>query len=616
MISSLISMGIIIIYTKQIWPRGKKTLLSISKMRRRIVLILNFFNAFIVCLFPVSASGTPTTLPVEIVIKGIEGDLEKNVRALLSLSRECGSPDLTAESLRLLYKKAPGEIETALQPFGYFKPVISSSLTERNGTYRATFTIEAGPPVHVSQVRVELSGEGSEDVHLQRLVRNFPIRKGDVLRQHIYETGKKDLLRETTSLGYLDASFAIHEIRVDPDAGTATVNLLLDTGTRYRFGRLTFLQNAYNPKYLSRFAPFAYGDPYSNTALLDLEDALTSTNDFALIKIQPDREDALGEYIPVEVELVPKPPNAYTLSVGYGTDTGLRGTAGWEQRRVNAWGHSLRTHLALSETRNTLSAGYSVPLGKPTQESLDIDAAWTQEHIKTSDSEGLTLGLSRKTIRRRWQERLFCNLIHEGFETGEDDRTSTFLIPGGTWSRISSDDPVDPGKGYRLGLTLSGTSEAIGSSTSFIQALGSAMMIRSPWKDGRIHLRGELGMTGVDDFSKLTPSLRFYAGGDQSVRGYSYEGLGPRDDKGDVVGGRYLLVGSLEYMHRIAGNWWGATFYDAGNAMDSFYKGLKQGAGLGVRWMSPVGPVRLDLAFALDEPGTPIRIHFSLGPAL
>src|SRR5690606_9543527 len=119
--------------------------------------------------------------------------------------------------------------------------------------------------------------------------------------------------------------------------------------------------------------------------------------------------------------------------------------------------------------------------------------------------------------------------------------------------------------------------------------------------------------TRIDEFSELPASLRFFAGGDQSVRGYRYNSLGPTDASGEVIGGRKLLVGSLEYEHRIRGGWSAAVFYDAGNALEDYGDSLARGAGFGVRWLSPIGQVRIDLASALSEDGNPWRLHLNIG---
>ncbi|MDC4226629.1 MAG: BamA/TamA family outer membrane protein [Candidatus Manganitrophus sp.] len=135
---------------------------------------------------------------------------------------------------------------------------------------------------------------------------------------------------------------------------------------------------------------------------------------------------------------------------------------------------------------------------------------------------------------------------------------------------------------------------------------------------GRLLLRGEFGWTSVSNFDDLPVSLRFFAGGDRSVRGYGYNTLGPENESGEVIGGRYLATGSVEYDYRIAEQWGVALFYDIGNAANEIDWDLnpQDRVGIGGRWYSPVGPIRVDLAYALDRPGLAFRVHINMGPDL
>jgi translocation and assembly module TamA len=148
----------------------------------------------------------------------------------------------------------------------------------------------------------------------------------------------------------------------------------------------------------------------------------------------------------------------------------------------------------------------------------------------------------------------------------------------------------------------------------------SGVVIRQFWQPGRIIARGDFGYTAVDllhgEFNDLPPSIRFFAGGDRSVRGYDYHVLGPTNAQNLVIGGKNLLVGSLEYEHRLLEKWSVATFYDVGNAFNDFSEPIKHSVGIGLRWQSPVGLIRVDVATALKEEGNPIRLHVMVGPDL
>ena len=169
--------------------------------------------------------------------------------------------------------------------------------------------------------------------------------------------------------------------------------------------------------------------------------------------------------------------------------------------------------------------------------------------------------------------------------------------------------------GVRLDLAIRGADESLVSDIDLIQYGGQLKFITSLGPRDRVIMRGAIGTIETDDFDLVPSSIRFYAGGASSVRGYAYQSLGPTDDDGDAIGARHLLVGSAEYEHYFNDRWGMALFIDAGNALDSFGDDLEQGAGFGMRWKSPVGPVRVDLANAISDDGD-WRLHVNIGPDL
>jgi len=171
-----------------------------------------------------------------------------------------------------------------------------------------------------------------------------------------------------------------------------------------------------------------------------------------------------------------------------------------------------------------------------------------------------------------------------------------------------------PATDNRYGSGWQGAAEPLMSSTSLVQASLQAALVR-PFGRTILRGRGEIGTTWVDDFSKLPKSLRFFTGGDTSVRGYAFETLGPENDAGEVIGGRHVMVFSAEAMMPVSGDdWFGAVFVDSGNAFDSFQEmDLKTGAGVGVRWRSPIGMVRVDIAVPLNAGSRSPRLHLGIG---
>lgn len=554
---------------------------------------------------------------MNVEITGIADKLLNNVRAYLSVEQQKLDPNLTENQLQRLHQRATAEIAKALQPFGYYQPQIQSTLSFGDGRWLARYHVDPGAPVHVTDVEIRVQGEGGEDPEFNSLVAEFPVHRGDVLNQPLYEQGKQNLQRFATEHGYFDYKWLKSEIAVDLQANSAVVTLLIDSGPRYRFGEVNFHQDALRPELVARFSPFQAGDPYNTAKLLELQSALIDSDYFGSVEINP-RKDLSKDYrVPIDVSLTPRPQHRYTIGAGYGTDTGARGKLGWENRRINDRGHRFSTEYGVSEIRDSLTARYIVPIRNPRSDQFAVTSSWSNDHPRTSQSETFLLGVSRSIDRgSNWLETAYLNYQTESYSVGSDKGDSVLLLPGITWTKVSADNRIYPLRGLRLLLDVRGAHPDLISNAQFLQVRAQAKFVHKLFGKGRILLRGDVGATRFGAVRSLPTSVRFFAGGDQSVRGYAYNSLGPLNSAGQVVGGEQLLVGSAEYEHNFAAKWSGAVFYDTGNAINNWQEALKEGVGFGIRWRSPIGPIRFDLAFAISEPGTPKRLHITVGPDL
>lgn len=556
-------------------------------------------------------------LTVDVQISGLPDALLNNARAYLSIEQQKTDPALSEEQLQRLHQRAAGEIAKALQPFGYYQPHIQGTLHYADGKWLARYQVDAGPPVHIADLDIQIEGEGAGDPEFNALINAFPVHRNDVLNHTLYENGKQSFQRFATEHGYFDFKLSQSEIAIDPAAHSAVITLHIDTGPHYRFGAVNFHQQALKPELLRRFVPFKAGDLYNTAQLLDLQNALLDSDYFNSVEINPRKDLGADRQIPVDVALTPRYQYRYTVGAGYGTDTGPRGKLGWENRRINDSGHRLSTEYKTSEIHDGLTARYSVPIRNPRSDQFAITTSWSNDHPKTSHSETFLLGASRSIDRgANWLETLYLNYQTESYSVGDDRGDSTMLLPGITWTKVTADNRIYPYRGLRLLLDVRGTHPALISNAQFLQVRAQAKFVHKIFGAGRILLRGDVGATRFGAIRTLPTSARFFAGGDQSVRGYAYNTLAPRNAAGQIVGGEQLLVGSVEYEQRFADKWSTALFYDAGNAMNNWQEDLKEGAGFGIRWRSPIGPIRFDLAWALSEPGAPKRLHITVGPDL
>ncbi|MEW8035839.1 MAG: autotransporter assembly complex family protein [Candidatus Thiodiazotropha sp.] len=565
---------------------------------------------WVLCPLPLHA------LDVVVKVDGLEKKLEENVLAYLSVARERQRESLNAARLRLLHDKAEAEIGAALRPFGYFKPGVNGSLVRTDQGFLLSYQVEPGPPLKLSAVDFSLLGEGADD---PQLVKRFPMSIGDVADQTRYDLAKQRILADIIEQGYLDARYLVHQLRVDLKRYEASVKLHLDTGMRLRFGEVRMHQDVMNPEFLARFIPFNAGDPFSQEALLNLQGDLIDTEYFKQVEVVTRRDLREGDRVPVDVNLKPNKRNRYRIGLGYSTDMGPRLTLDWKNRRRGRNGHRMRSELQIAEPLSTLSTEYTIPLQRPSVDLLSFGASF--EHFNSDTNQGDRVLLSAThsiSLDRGWRRSLGLEYSYEDFEVGEQEDSSRLLVPSITWLRVKSDGKQYIQRGKRLELRLEGAADSLLSTTDFFQLYAAGKFIRGLGEgDWRLLGRLELGATWVDELTDLPPSKRFFAGGDNTVRGFGYQDLGPRDDNDEVIGGRNFAVGSIELERHLSGKWSAALFADAGNAYDPDYQAeTAYSLGLGARWRSPVGPVRIDIARGRVEDETQWRLHIVIGPEL
>ncbi len=556
------------------------------------------------------------TSHLRVVIEGLEGEALANVRALLTIEQQRQSESLTPFRMRRYHERAEAEIRTALEPFGFYGVQVQGSLQQEASGWLAHYRIDPGPQTRITDVDLRLQEEGAGDLALQAAAGAIALREGEPLLHARYEDAKRSLLQQALAQGYLDAHYSVHRLEVDAGRAEARVVLVLATGIRYEFGAVSFSGADLNTDLLQAYVQFAPGADYASRQLLDLQRALEDSDYFAQVQVQAERDQAAGRRIPVAVELTPRRPNKYTAGLGFGTDTGARGRLGWANRRLNRAGHFLQLEYRVSEIQESYTGRYRIPLARPRTDFLEFNSLIGSEQVDDAESQKKQVGVSISTLQGRWRRVLSLTYQQEDFEIGLTDGDTALLMPGINLQRIWGRDRLVAEKGARLQLDLKGAQEGLLSDTSFVQAQVDAKLIRSFGERTRLLGRGSFGVIHTDDFDALPPGLRFFAGGDQSVRGYDYRHLGPSDASGDIIGGRYLVVGSVELERHIQGNWRAALFFDTGNAVDTLGDPLKQGVGFGLRWETPIGLVRVDFANAISEDSKPWRLHLTVGPDL
>ncbi|MGH8198134.1 MAG: autotransporter assembly complex protein TamA [Steroidobacteraceae bacterium] len=570
-----------------------------------------------------AAADKPSDDPkLEVEFTGVEGTLLENVRALSSLHRLSSSEELDAEMIARLAQRAPGEARTALRPFGYYAPTVETELKQVDGSWKVRVAIEPGSPVLLVEQQVEITGSGRDEKFLRAVLSRAQLHTGERLSHVAYDQLKGELLRAALGNGYLDAGFTRAELLVDPAARTARAHVTLETGERYRFGPTIIEQSALREELVRRYLRYREGDWYNAEALLRTQFALDDSQYFSLVEVLPEERDRRNKIAPVRITSEPNRRHLYTIAAGYGTDTGARGTLGWEDRRFNRAGHRIRAQIRGSDIESSVGIAYIIPWTDPALEKLAFELRGFTEQRADIETSGGTFKVGLTQVRGSWQRVLSVTVdatkdevtTVSGGSTLVARSRSTLLVPGITYARLPPDflgvNAVP--RGFQVELVASTTS--LGSDTNFTRIVVSderRFRLADKW---RLELRGEIGASAVGDFEELPAQYRFFAGGDESVRGYGYEELSPVDADGNKVGGRHLITTSVELQRDLPKNLVGAVFMDAGNAINKFGDPLEYSVGIGLRYRLPFLSIGLDVAQSISESGRSPRVHINFTP--
>lgn len=548
-----------------------------------------------------------------LVLSGIDEPLRENVMAYLSLAKQ--PQPLDDLQFNRLYNKAAEETRKALEPFGYYSSDVTVSHFWEEDELQVHVEVDPGKPVRVAELNIDIKGPGRDEEDIVKAIGTFPLQRGNVFEHQVYEQGKRKLLAAALDQGYHKVAFATSSVRVSRQELAAEVELSLDTGPLFLFGPITYENNMLTEKLLQKIASCSEGDRFSPRALTRMRQSLVSSGYFSKAEVSYDIAAADSDRIPVTVSLTPNLANKYGLGAGYGTDTGIRGNLEWHNRYLNRYGHLLDLQWQPSERKSYVGGVYTIPLSDPKKERLSLRGKFENENFDNTETKtwSSTVGYDRLTDKGEYN--LFLTYLDEDYETGLDFGNSILLTPGVKATLRIADNRLVTRHGISLAATVTGGHDQVVSDTTFLQGMLAGKAITTPMDNWRLIGRCELGSTATDDIYDLPPSLRFYAGGDQSVRGYGYKRIGPKDAAGNVIGGRYLFTYSLEVERSLSEQWAAALFFDSGTAFNSFSNvSMQSGAGGGIRWKASFGQIRVDVARQVEENSW--RLHLTIGADL
>ncbi|MFA3791577.1 autotransporter assembly complex family protein [Aliiglaciecola sp. SL4] len=576
-------------------------------------------NPWLLSLFLTISSGQ--ALGIDVALEGVDdGALETNITAHLSTLSAPADCSLSIDEKITIENK----VTEASQAFGYYNVSIDSiGFDSPEKCSSLELTITSGPQVKITQLDVIVTGEGKDDEGFKSIINSLPLKKGEPLIHNKYKSAKSKFNSAALNRGFFDSKFTTSEIKVDVESSTAEIRLEYQTGPRYQFGKLKIPQDQRASELIMQVLPFKVGEPYLASKLGEFNQSLGQTDYFRQVVARPLLEEAEQNQVPIEVVAVSRPRDIFDVGLGGATDTGPRVTLGWERPWVNSRGHSMSADIYVSEPKQTASVRYKIPIEDPLNNYVTAQFGLKSIYDNDTNSDTISLALQRHWTGEdnEWNKIAFVRLEQSRFQQAETpEQTTTLLIPGFTLSRHRSRGGLDVNWGDMQQLTIETASDAVISDINLARVTFQTKWLRSIG-DHRFLARAEVGALSTSDFAQVPSDLRYFTGGDQSVRGFAYQSLAPSQidedgEEGELLGARYLNVASLEYSYPVADDWRASIFTDVGGASNEPLQELAYSVGIGASWMSPVGPIRVYLASGHGDYGNSVRLHLAMGPAL
>ena len=572
--------------------------------------LLAFSGALII-----AAPAAAETVSYKVDIQAPE-QLAVVLRDNLDIVSWAGRADVNEEQIRQLVKTAPEQVRALLSTEGYFSPKVKIGLDRSKSPWVVNLQVEPGDAVKIVSIEFRVGGAISEDPDREQRIRSareaFALHEGDIFRQRNWDAGKEAALHSLHHKRYAAARVTSSQARIDPVALQARLQVEIDSGPPFTFGEIDIrgLQR-YQAKIVRNLSPIHPGDPYDEEQLLKYQKRLLVSSRFASAVVTAGNNPDEATATPVYVTVVEAEARRIELGAGISTDRGLRGVIGYTDQNTFDRGLQFNAQLKVDKLSEELVGGLVTPRNRKGW-TYGLEGKYLQEDIQNEERTDWSVTGAHTYLVEEYRSTQSLQLLAENRKPGdgsEDNTLALYLAQSWTWNRL--DDLLAAREGYFLSLEAGGASKEIVSDASFGRLLGRAAYYQPVKTFGTLSARLEAGWVIASNRNDIPGAYLFRTGGDNSVRGYAYQSLGV--DEGDaVVGGRYLLVGSVEYTQWLSDSWGAAVFYDRGNANDDWSEfRTVAGYGVGVRWHSAIGALNLDLAYG--EAVDAYRVHFTTG---
>lgn len=512
---------------------------------------------------------------------------------------------------------------------GYYDARVQTSTAVDAGKLLVTLQVEPGPLYRFEQVT--LPGVRAAGTKAPTLETALGVKPQDPVNGDAIAAGEERVRNAVGREGFPFARVQPPVVVVDHATRTATLEMPVAPGGERRFGRITTPDaRVFDGDHVQEIARFHPGDPYDADQVDDLRRAIVQTGLVSSVRVR-ETEGVEAGTVDLAVALEPAPPRTIAGAVGYGTGEGARAEVSWTHRNLfpPEGGLTARGVVGTREQLGALTFRRNNFHGRDRVLTGQVSASHLERDAYEADTFSVSGTLERQTnifFQKTWTWSLGAELVATDerdviVSTGEPRRRTYFIAALPTSLNYDgSDDLLNPTRGFRLGGRLSPELSLSGKAFGYTRAQFDASAYQ-PVRDGvvvagRVRLGSILGAPR----DAVAPSRRFYAGGGASVRGYGYQDIGPRDPNNDPIGGRSLAEFSLEARVRAFGNFGVVPFLDGGNIYTSTlpdFSGFRYGAGVGVRYYSSFGPIRVDVGTPLNpqKGDARVAVYVSLGQA-
>ena len=586
-----------------------KRILNFTKLCARKNLYMLCLPIFVLCAC--SSDGKPQKIsslddPVTFYLTGVDRyDVKTNI--LLYLNE---LPVISKQRARLYSREIIEKIQQASHEY---------PKKEDEKDLQIKVKVDLGKPLFVRNCDISVIGDGAEYQSFSKIIKSSGIRSYSILDHGKYKKLKEDLKTRALELGLFDAKFSISRIIVYEEQNAADIEILFDTGSRYMFGSLE--ANDETKELMKPSSPLFKlyeGTNFSSKAVNDYISAMSQTNYYRSIDIRPLVEKKQNNKVPVYIDLQRQTNNLFRVGAGYSTDENFRGILGWDKPLINEKGHSFSSFIRASSVKIDAQAVYKIPRTDPNLDYYYIKLA--QTHTDYNDTLSDLSHASIHYVAKKTGSIIrdyYLSAEYEDYKQGIDKDYVVSVMPGILLSKRSSTGGLVPKTGYSISLDTKFSSKIV-SDYNFVHSELNIKGVFSLFESrNRILYRFTQGGNFGSDAIKAPASLRFFAGGDQNLRGFSYKSQSNRE-AGLLSGSRYITSGSVEYNFPIPfENMLGAVFLDSA-VYTNDYKEIKPlyGPGIGLRYTTSYGVLKVDVAYGIDNhrKENNLKLHLTFGP--